>query len=32
MGCEANPRLSRKGIFFQKIDSSKNMQGGVNQN
>jgi len=32
MGCESNPRLSRKGIYFQKIDSGKNVQGGVNQN
>jgi hypothetical protein len=32
MGCEDNPRLSRKGIYFQKSDSSKNIPGGTYQN
>ena len=32
MGCEPIPTLSRKGIYFQKIDSGKNMQDVTFQN
>ena len=31
-GCEANPRLSRKGIFFKKMESGTNMSGNAYRN
>ena len=32
MGCETNPRLSKKGIYFQKIDSNNTNMGNTFQN